>query len=175
MKPKYTTGLMDGRDLRTTQEQKDNYSEVMSAITNKYFGKDVSDESFVGSAKMHRIFDNCTYGCLSISANGNVFACNQIHKLKSFGNIRTTSFDEIWRQSELAQAASHIKNLKPCNECPLMYICGGECRIKQFEEFCNCSDYSKLDVATVKPRHCDQDKKEAFFDLMIRTNKRIFQ
>ena len=106
---KYTTGLLDGRELKLTESLKNSYSEIMSEVTNMFYGKNVLDESFIASAKMHRIFDNCTFGCLSVSANGDVYACNQIHNVESFGNIRINTFEDIWLQSKKAQEASNIK------------------------------------------------------------------
>ena len=172
---KYTTGLLDGRELKLTESLKNSYSEIMSEVTNMFYGKNVLDESFIASAKMHRIFDNCTFGCLSVSANGDVYACNQIHNVESFGNIRINTFEDIWLQSKKAQEASNIKNLSPCNKCPLMYICGGNCRIKYFKEFKFCKDFSKLNIHTIQPRLCSVEDKEHFYDIMIRTNKRIYQ
>lgn len=65
-------------------------------------------------------------------------------------------------------------NLKPCNSCELMYICGGGCRIKYFPDLLQ-KDVKELKECGVTPRKCTKEYKEQMYDIMIRTNHRIFQ
>lgn len=173
-KVKFTTGLLDGRDLVLDEAIKSDYSKIMTNVMNSYYGEDVTDYAFIISHKKRLIFDNCTYGCLNISSTGDVYACSRIPSIKPFSNIRETDFTEIINLSKKAQGISNIINLKPCNECDLMYICGGGCRIKFFKEFSECDNLEALDAKSISPRSCDKETKDEFYDLMIRTNDRIF-
>lgn len=170
---KYTTGLIDGRNTNLNDAKREFYRQTMNEVTNLYYGRDVSNDSFIASCKNKRIYDNCTYGRLSISANGDVFACSRVIGIKPYANVRTHSFDYIWKMSKKAESLSNICNLAPCNTCDLMYICGGNCRIKYFPFFKNCDNFEK--VPDVISRKCDSSVKNSFYELMIKTNKKIYQ
>lgn len=172
-KVKFTTGILDGRETNFNNALREQYRKTMMEVTNLYFGKDVSEDSFIGSIKRKRIYDNCSYGGLTVSANGYVYACSRILGIKPYANIRTHSFEYIWEVAKKAEALSNISNLEPCNKCNLMYICGGNCRIKYFPFFKNCSGYDNVN-GKIK-RDCNQSIKNSFYDLMIKTNKRIYQ
>jgi len=172
-KVKFTTGILDGRETNFDDNIREKYRKTMMEVTNLYYGKDVSYDSFISSAKRKRIYDNCSYGGLTISANGDVYACSRILGIKPYANIRTHSFDFIWETAQKAEELSDIRNLKPCNECDLMYICGGNCRIKYFPFFKSCNSYDNINKDI--RRECDQSVKSSFYDLMIKTNKRIYQ
>ncbi len=172
-KVKFTTGILDGRETNFNDAIREKYRKAMMEVTNLYYGKDVSYDSFIGSSRRKRIYDNCSYGGLTVSANGDVYACSRIWGIKPYANIRTHSFEYIWETAKKAEKLSDIRNLKPCNECDLMYICGGNCRIKYFPFFKNCTDYNNVDGEI--RRDCDQSIKNSFYDLMIKTNKQIYQ
>lgn len=174
-KVKYTTGLLDGREIHLSKEQKSDYTEIMNRVTSSYYGEDISDYAFINSHKKRFIFDNCSYGCLNISSTGDVYFCSRIPSIKPFANIRKDDFSRIVELSLLAQKLSNINNLKPCKDCELKYICGGGCRLKHFKDLVNCEDIEHLDINTISPRNCDRKTKEEFYDLMIRTNHKLFE
>ena len=74
---------------------------------------------------------------------------------------------------EKARTLSSVNNLMPCKECELKHICGGDCRINFFEVFRDC-DIEKLKSST-PTRLCNSQVKEEYYDLMIRTNEKLFQ
>lgn len=167
----FTSELLDGRDLKFSADQKAEYSRIMDEVSYKFTGVNTKEQAFVGGLLSNQIFDNCNFGCLSIGAEGDVYMCSRIPDLVAIGNIRTHSFDYIMNQAKAAQKLSDIKNFKPCNECELMYICGGNCRIEFFPNFTRKSDYTSIDMSCIPQRYCDQETKDSFYDLMIRTNK----
>ena len=172
LKIKYTTGLLDGRELHLKDEEKNRYSKIMQNVTNLYYGKDVSNDSFVSSHRRRLIFNNCSYGNITIGPNGDVYPCTRITSIKPYANIRTSTFDYIHKMSKKIQWISDIVNLEPCNECPLMYICGGNCRIKYFPFFRSVDSFDKIETPIV--RECGQSIKNSFYELMISTNEKIF-
>lgn len=167
----FTSGLMDGRELHTSLEEKEYYKRIMTDITTLYFGEEMSDYTFVISNKERRIMDNCAYGCLYISANGEIYGCSIISQLKPFANVRTHTFDQIMELSRKAQALSNVNNLIPCKDCELKYICGGGCRVKEFADM----RLAPIELPSKPIRPCDMSIKKEFYDLMIRTNILIFQ
>lgn len=171
---KFTTGLLSGRELDVTPAIKKEYSSVMTNITNIFNGEDVMNYSFINSHRRKMIFDNCTYGCLNVSSNGDIHACSRITSIKPFANIRKDTFASIYEQSQNAQALSNVINLDPCNSCDLMYICGGGCRIENFKEFLINTNFKDLSEFSIEPRSCNEEIKQTFYNLMINTNEQIF-
>ncbi|NLE61362.1 MAG: radical SAM protein [Planctomycetes bacterium] len=83
-----------------------------------------------------------TRGCLAgtavcfVSHEGKVFPCGYLPV--EAGDIRKTSFGEIWRNSELFRQLRDFSLLTgKCGICPFKNVCGG-CRARAFYEF---SDY----------------------------------
>ena len=73
--------------------------------------------------------------------------------------------------SDLAKQISDVNNLVPCKDCELKYICGGDCRVIYFKDLVDC-DVEKLTKSPT--RKCNKEMKEQFYDLMIRTNHKLF-
>ena len=165
----FTTGIMDGRELKLTDKDREEYKLIMQMVTTRYLGEDASDYPFVLTHKSRKIMDNCSYGCLYISSNGDVNMCSRAG-LKPVANIRKDDFSEILKLSKQANKVSNVNNLIPCKDCCLKYICGGGCRVAEFKAFKNGDAYLKEQPI----RSCTKEHKEYYYDLMIRTNSRIF-
>lgn len=172
---KFAEEIIEGRSVNLSSKQKTSYTSLINEIYTSYYGYNTFDLSFVKAFRKDLIMDNCMYGSISISSNGDVFFCSRISSLKSSINIRTHSFQEIFNLSKHAKEKANIKNLKPCNTCDLKFICGGGCRIDHFPELTNAPDISKLDIATVKPKQCSYEQKLYFYNLMIKNNEKLFQ
>lgn len=166
----FTSGFMDGRDISLTKQQKDRYRDTMNNVMKAYLEEDAGDYPFILDHQQRKIMTNCSYGCLNISSDGNVYICSRTG-LKPVANVRTHSVNEIMEISHQAAALSEINNLEPCRKCCLKYICGGGCRIDEFPSM-STGPYSLEDVPT---RDCNESVKKEFYELMIRTNEKIFQ
>lgn len=171
---RFATELLDGRNLHLSEKQKKWYSEIVTSIYSQFYGEDMNDYPFIQQRKEHHILNNCMFGELAISANGSVYPCSRIVSTKPLGNIRNDSFEKILSAAHKAELFSEISNLKPCKDCELMYICGGGCRIEFFPELLSI-DYTKIKDVEISPRTCSEKIKEHFYELMIRTNKHIYQ
>lgn len=169
---KFNGDLMDGRDLTFTDEEKQEYLQNAENTIKACFG-DVFDIPFIRFHREFGIQDNCAYGNLSVAANGDLYFCADAPVMQPFANLRKDSFEDITHLIKKAKKLSNVKNLRPCNTCELMYICGGDCRIKYFEELKKGS-IKDLETQDIKPRKCNKEIKENFYKLMIRTNEWIF-
>ncbi len=165
----FTTGIMDGRDLHLTDEARQDYHELMMSMTSYYLGEDAMDYPFILSARKHLIMDNCGYGSLYISANGDVKMCNKAY-VKPIANLRDISMEELSDLSRQARRSSNINNIEPCRTCPIKYVCGGGCRVDEFPEL-----RDGLINDSIPRRECSSEHKKEMYDLMIRTNEQIFQ
>ncbi|MEN6520265.1 MAG: heme b synthase [Armatimonadota bacterium] len=83
-------------------------------------------------------FEAMTKGCLAgtavcfVSHKGDVYPCGYLPALA--GNIRETSFPEIWKDSELFQALRDESLLEgKCGLCEFKSVCGG-CRARAYAE-----------------------------------------
>lgn len=166
----FTSGFMDGRDITLSKQQRDSYRDTMNNVMAQYLEEDARDYPFILDHQHRKIMTNCSYGCLNIASNGDIFICSR-SGLRPVANVRTHSMDQIMSISRQAAALSEINNLEPCRECHLKYICGGGCRIDEFPAM-KKGPY-KLDG--IPTRVCNESVRNEFYDLMIRTNKLIFQ
>lgn len=167
--------MMEGREVSLNETQQRQYSSVINKIHEKYFGVDTEDLSFVKAFREPQIMDNCMYGVISISSSGDVYFCARIPSISSIGNVRVMGFDEIMEMSRLAQSQSNINNLAPCKDCDIKYICGGGCRIDYFPELTSSKDIKSLDLNKIRRVTCKAEEKEHYYDIMIRTNEKLFQ
>lgn len=166
--------LLNGRKVKLSEMQQEIYGNIMEKINSLCYGETAIEDSFVVAMRNREIKENCTFGCLNVSAMGDVYCCSRIAYLKPIANIRSIAFSEILRLSEKAKSISMVDNLAPCRDCELKYICGGGCRVKYFDWFCKCEDLETARPSEMRSRKCDQKMKEHFYDLMIKTNHRLY-
>lgn len=169
----YNGEILDGRNVKFSEDQKKRYSILIEKIYQKCFGYG-NKEAFFTSFKDGFLHNNCSYGSMTISATGDVYLCSQIPFLEPIGNIRKDSWNVIQQRLRQGENKSAIENLKPCNTCTLKYICGGGCRIKYFKEF-KRSKILTMPIDEIAPRTCSESIKEYYYDLMIASNPLFFR
>lgn len=167
---KFTFDILEGRDIVVTKEQKEQYQTIISKIYNELYG-DFMDRPFMSFHLKGGLEDNCDYGNLAISSDGNVVLCPIIQQVKPIGNIRTDDMVSLFEIAKKARELSNVNNLMPCKKCELKYICGGDCRVKHFKGFMQ----SNLQMMTNSERVCSTDIKNFFYDMMIRLNEQMFR
>lgn len=170
-KVKYSGVLLDGRERKFSQEEKEDYNSLAEKIYLEIFGN-VNDFQFINFHKNHGIQDVCNYGNLTITSTGQVYLCPQIPELNTIANVRECNFHDLVELSKKAKVAANVANILPCRECELKYICGGDCRIKYFSEFRHFEDV--LD-GKMPQRECNISTKHKFYNLMIKYNADIYQ
>ena len=167
---KFNDELLEGRELKLTLEQQEEYKDIISRINRECYG-DITDIAFIEFHKMKGIENNCEFGNISVNSDGDLFFCAAIPTTIPFANLRKDSFERIMQLSDLAKQISDVNNLVPCKDCELKYICGGDCRVIYFKDLVDC-DVEKLTKSPT--RKCNKEMKEQFYDLMIRTNHKLF-
>lgn len=160
----FTADLIDGREIKFSPIEKNNYSNIIKKIYENIYGI-TSDSSFIERNKSHSVLNNCSFGNLYVSSIGDIFACSRIFEINPFANIRKNSFEEIMLLSQNQKNISDVNNLHPCKDCELKYICGGGCRLVYFSSFPQENN----------TRTCSKSNKEHFYDLMIKVNKDLYQ
>jgi len=81
---------------------------------------------------------NCGFGGISIGADGEVYYCNRISEVESYGNVRDNSIKLFMEKARKIHLQTSVDVLTPCKDCHLRYICCGGCRIDE------CNFHGKL-------------------------------
>ena len=168
---RFAEELMKGRYINPTDSFKKEYFDLVHKIQQMLYGEDYDVLLFVEALYDNVILDNCMFGNFAVASNGDVFCCARIGDLRPIANVRTSSFDKIYKKAQIAEKLSLITNLKPCKECELRFICGGGCRIEEFPELTQKTSFEGFDIDDVPPRFCNQKVKNKFYDLMIRSDR----
>ncbi|MEA5009346.1 radical SAM/SPASM domain-containing protein [Clostridium tyrobutyricum] len=165
--------LIEGRCISNEEikQFKKEYYEIIDTIMTSIY-PDNDENGFVDNLKNGKVFDNCGYGGINIAANGDVFFCSRITEIKSYGNIRDTSFKDIYSMSQDIQKIANIDNLKPCCNCDIKYICGGGCRVDHFNDLVFSDLTQNIQYNRDK---CSREYKEKYYKLMIKANERFYK
>lgn len=99
---------------------------------------------------------NCGFGGISIGADGEVYFCNRISEVESYGNVKGNPLDEFMKIGHDLHLATSVDNLTPCKDCPLRYICSGGCRIDE----CNFEGKLKAFAGGLVQTKCTREYKE---------------
>lgn len=171
---KFAEGLSSGREINPTKEFNEEYANLIKRIQKQIYDDDYDLITFVETMSNDVIMDNCMFGVFSIASNGDVYFCPDIGELSPIANIRTSSIKDIFKKSLIAEKATLISKLKPCNECELRYICGGGCRTKEFPELVNRTSFENINYDSIPIRSCNSKIKERFYNLMIQSNEYLY-
>lgn len=162
--------ILDGRGEEFSFDYKVRHRRLVNQINLGIWG-DNADTDIVDILITPYIKNNCAYGNITVAADGRVFFCSRITEIKEYDSIRRQSFRLLIKKAKEAQKKSRSENLYPCNQCELMNICGGDCRIEYFKNFQDCSS---VDSDCEYRRFCNQEIKNEFYDLMIESIPRLF-
>lgn len=172
---KFTADIMQGRELSLNEEEYKRYFNFMKEIADAD-SADKEEDIFVYNQKNKILKDNwCTFGHLTISADGDIYMCGKVNKTKPICNVRDTSMESIMSLSRKARDLSKVQNLSPCKGCELRYICGAGCRIEYFDWFKDCKGIGGDVPAALLSRKCDASIKQHYYDLMIKANHRLYK
>lgn len=171
---KFAESLSAGRNINPTEEDNDKYANIVKKIQQTIYGEEYDLMTFVETMSKSVVMDNCMFGVFAVSSVGDVYLCPEIGSLLPIANVRTTPFGEICQKASEAEYATRISKLQPCNQCDLMYICGGGCRIKEFPQLVKRSSFDKIDYTKVPPRKCSSAIKEKFYRMMVDSNEYLF-
>lgn len=106
---------------------------------------------------------NCGFGGISIGADGEVYFCNRISEVESYGNVKGKLLDEFLKIGHDLHSATSVDNLTPCKGCPVRYICSGGCRIDE----CNFGGKLKSFKGDLIQVKCNDEYKERLLYKMV--------
>lgn len=129
---KLTKKLLPGRNTHTTPEENKAYEARIRKIEDT-IDPNAKYESFINGHTPNLVARNCGFGGLSIAADGNVFFCNRLLEIKSQGNVKDNPMSYFIDKGQQAHFETGVDKVEPCKNCPVRYICGGGCRIDEYD------------------------------------------
>lgn len=125
---KLSKKLLPGRDVHFTAEENEKYSAIIKDI-EKHVDENADYENFLAGHTANLVAINCGLGGISVSSDGNVYFCNRINEMESFGNVTEKPMSFFMEKGKEIHLATSVENVIPCKDCELRYICDGGCRI----------------------------------------------
>lgn len=174
---KFNGDLMSGRDISVQGKEHQKYASSLRKIMFAEQHETMAEDVLVYKMQGKVINKNwCTYGHLTIAPKGDVYLCGKITQCGAIGNIRDLGADEIMRLSRKARTEAEVTNIEPCRMCGLRYICGGDCRIIEFDYFKDGKNHLNEDSDKIRKwRICPPGKKQYWYDLMLAANEKLYQ
>lgn len=161
--------IIDGREVKFSKERNATYAKTIEKLCEEIYPNNELT-LFVKNHQYNTIFRNCGYGSLTVNSQGDVSFCGRVYEVKKYGNIREDEFSEILRLRKTARKLSSVETFTPCNQCDLRYVCGGGCRITNYNEITKIDDLYSVDTEKLAPRNCSAEYKENLYRLMIESN-----
>ena len=149
---KLSKKILSGRGTHYSEEQnKEFYNKILEI--EKAVDKDATFNNFMGGHTPNLVTKNCGFGGISIGADGEVYFCNRISEVDSYGNVRDNDIEYFMKKGHDLYMATSVDNINPCRNCHLKYICSGGCRIDD----CNIKGRLSKDDEEIIQIKCNDD------------------
>lgn len=146
---KISKKMLNGRNVHYTKEEAKRYLEEVIKI-EKEVDKYADTINFMEGHQPNFVSPNCGIGGLSISADGKVYYCNRISEVDCYGSILDMPLSHFIEIGKDINKRTGVDNIEPCNKCYLRYICGGGCRIDDFNFKGRTKQFSE-EIKRIKP------------------------
>lgn len=134
---KLSKKILQGRNTNYTEEENRTFFNSVKEIEHA-INPNAQYSNFMEGHGPNSINRNCGFGGISIGADGEVYYCNRVSEVESYGNIKGQSIKPFIEQGKWLHDFTSVDNLVPCQTCHLRYICCGGCRIEE------CNFHGKL-------------------------------
>ena len=128
---KISKKMLNGRNVHYTKEEAKRYYEEVIKIEREV-DKFADNINFMEGHQPNFINPNCGIGGLSISADGKAYYCNRISEVDCYGSVLDMPLSHFIEIGKEISKRTGVDNIEPCKRCYLRYICGGGCRIDDF-------------------------------------------
>lgn len=128
---KITKKMIDGRNTHYTKEDAEKYYDEVIKI-EKNVEEHAREQNFMEGHQPNFVDSNCGMGGLSISADGKAYYCNRISEVDCYGSVLDMPLSHFIEIGKEISKRTGVDNIEPCKRCYLRYICGGGCRIDDF-------------------------------------------
>ncbi len=149
---KLSKKILLGRNTHYSQEENKAFYNRIIEIERAVDPGAVYNNYIIGHTP-NLVEKNCGFGGTSIGADGEVYYCNRISEVESYGNIRKKSMKDILELGHELHMKTAVDNIAPCKDCHLRYICCGGCRIDD----CNFKGHLKNFTGSFKQITCNPE------------------
>lgn len=129
---KLTKKILPGRETQYTEEENRKYEVRIREVEN-LIDANAKYQSFMEGHTPNLVARNCGFGGLSIAADGNVYFCNRVLEVTPQGNVKDRPLSFFLEKGKTAHFETAVEQVEPCCTCALRYICGGGCRIDEYD------------------------------------------
>lgn len=126
---KLSKKILQGRNTNYTDEENNSFYNKVMEIEHAV-NPNAQYSNFIEGHTPNCTTRNCGFGGISIGADGEVYYCNRISEVESYGNIKGKPIKPFIDQGKRIHSSTSVDNIHPCKECYLRYICNGGCRIE---------------------------------------------
>lgn len=134
---KLSKKVLNGRNIHYTEAQNQAFYQRILEI-EKAIEPYAQLNNFMEGHTPNLVARNCGFGGISVAADGEIFFCNRISEVESYGNIRGKAIKDYMSIGHQLHLQTGVERLSPCQDCYLRYICCGGCRIDE------CNFHGKL-------------------------------
>ena len=129
---KLTKKILPGRDTHYSEEENNTYEEKIRQV-EELTDANAKYEAFMEGHTPNLVSTNCGFGGLSVAADGEVYFCNRVLEIVSQGNVREHPLSYFLELGEQAHEETGIAHVEPCRRCAIRNVCGGGCRIDEYD------------------------------------------
>lgn len=129
---KLTKKILPGRETQYTEEENCQYEARIREVENR-IDANAKYQAFMEGHTPNLVARNCGFGGLSIAADGNVYFCNRVLEVIPQGNVKDHPLTFFLEKGATAHLETAVEQVELCRSCALRYICGGGCRIDEYD------------------------------------------
>jgi radical SAM protein with 4Fe4S-binding SPASM domain len=129
---KLTKKILPGRETQYTEEENRQYEARIREVEN-LIDANAKYQAFMEGHTPNLVARNCGFGGLSIAADGNVYFCNRVLEVAPQGYVKDHPLTFFLEKGETAHLETAVEQVESCRNCALRYICGGGCRIDEYD------------------------------------------
>ncbi len=159
---KLSKKILQGRHTHYTKEENQEFYRRIMEIEH-IVDPNARFQNFMEGHTPNQADRNCGFGGISIGADGEVYYCNRISEVESYGNIKGKSLLPFMKQGHQLHLQTSVDNIAPCRECHLRYICFGGCRIDD----CNFQGKLQQHHGPLRQLTCNKEKVQQLERKMI--------
>lgn len=134
---KLSKKVLNGRKTYYTEDENKEYFYRIGEI-EKQLDPNSSLSNFIEGHTPNLVERNCGFGGISIGSDGEIYFCNRISEVETYGNVHSSPLKPYMELGYKIHLQTSVEHLSPCKDCDLRYICCGGCRIDE------CSFQGKL-------------------------------
>lgn len=128
---KLSKKILPGRNVVLSLADNEAYSKKIKAI-ERMVRPTADYENFMVGHSPNLVAVNCGLGGISVASDGQVYFCNRISELESYGHVNEHPLAYFMKKGRDIHQATSVDRVEPCSSCYLRYICDGGCRIDDF-------------------------------------------